>query len=576
MLSHFVRKLSALVESRRPKATARAGGLVWLFAPGAGELLGEGGPDLDAWEAAGVVEAVKRNLQRTISKARLPAGTVYVKECRANTPRAWCREILRPAKARLEFENALALRRLGIPAVEPLACGTTAGRLPGVSVLITRDQPGTTSLLTFLEERLPALPAAEAGAIRRQVVRTLAVFLARMHDKGVSHPDPHPGNLLVDFPPSRVLHYTLTDLHAVRFGKPLTWGETRANLVLMNRWFQVRAGRADRARFWRAYLAARATLPADFARGAAMARELEVATEASNHRFWAHRTGRYRADNREFRRVRARSVRGNAVYDFPDDVLLSWLADPDAVFDRPGAVLLKDSRSSTVARVVIPTRTGPREIVVKRFRWKGWLAAGKNLFRASPALRSWLLGHGLRDRGLPTPRPLAVLHRYRAGCPAEGYIAFETVPDSVGLPEAVAALPSGSVRVRRQWAERIGRLLREMHDKQVRHRDLKAPNILMQGAVDDPDNAVPVLIDLVGATASRPVPRATRVRDLARLNASFLAGSTVGRSDRLRVLRGYLRWGLHGRGDWKTWWTAIHRVTERKVAKNERAGRVLS
>ena len=530
MLSHFLRKLGSLTHRRPP---VRAGGLVWHLAPGAAKLLCPAGPDLAGWAAT---ELVKQNLQRTITRVRVPGGVIYVKRCRANTPRAWCREVLRPAKAKLEFENAMTLRKLGLPAVEPVACGTTPGPFPGVSVIVTRgDRAG--SFLDLLE----------SGVIdRRTVARELATFLARLHDAGVSHPDPHPGNLLAEPLSGGGVRFVLTDLHAVRFGPPLSWAETRTNLVLMNRWFQLRATRADRARFWKAYRSARLRMKTT----PAMARELETATAASNHRFWARRIGRYRSVNREFRRV----PDGYAVRDFPEDVLQVWFADLDKPFDRPGATLLKESRSSTVAVVELPEG---RRVVLKRFRWKGWPTAAKNLFRASPALRSWLLGHGLRDRGLATARPLAMFHRYRIGVPAEGYIAFEWV-DGIGLTEAARCNP-----------DQLGRLVRDLHDRQVSHRDLKAANILLT-------DAGPVLIDLVGATADRPVPRTTRVRDLARLNASFWQSAQVSRTDRLRVLRAYLRWGLHGRGDWKSWWKEIDAATRAKVKKNERSGRVLA
>jgi hypothetical protein len=113
-----------------------------------------------------------------------------------------------------------------------------------------------------------------------------------------------------------------------------------------------------------------------------------------------------------------------------------------------------------------------------------------------------------------------------------------------------------------------------MHDRQVSHRDLKAPNVLMAGA--DPLAAEPVLIDLVGVETGRPVPEATRVRDLARLNASFLDSPIVSRTDRLRCLRAYLAWGLHGKGDWKSWWKWVGQATRAKAERNARVGRPLA
>jgi hypothetical protein len=295
-----------------------------------------------------------------------------------------------------------------------------------------------------------------------------------------------------------------------------------------------------------------------------MARELETTTEASNLRFWTARTARYRSDNRDSRRVRGPAAAGYAVRDLPDDILRGWLADPDSPFAR--ARLLKDSRTSTVAELTIDTPTGPRAVVYKRFNLKSPVGVVKNLFRPSPALRSWITGNSVRDRGLPTARPLAQFHRTRFGVPLTGYAVFDRVPDAPGLPEAVAARP-GAVRT---WADRLGRLVRTMHARQVSHRDLKAPNVLMTAADE------PVLIDLVGVETGRPVPESIRVRDLARLNASFLGSRHVSRGDRLRCLRAYLGWGLHGRGDWKSWWRRVDEATREKADRNYRVGRPLT
>jgi hypothetical protein len=247
-------------------------------------------------------------------------------------------------------------------------------------------------------------------------------------------------------------------------------------------------------------------------------------------------------------------VKGFAVRNLPEEVVRGWLADPDGVFAQPGVTLLKDSPSSTVAEVVVPTPSGPRPVVYKRFRLKGWSGAAKNLVRSSQALRSWVVGNNVRDRGLPTARPLAVFHRRRLGVHLTGYAVFEKVPDAVGLPEAAPT---------RELARKLGRLVRRMHDREVCHRDLKAPNVLVSGGE-------PVLIDLVGVEVGRPVPDAVRVRDLARLNASFLGSTQVTRTDRLRVLRAYL-----GRGEWKSWWGRIDGATRAKAAKNARTGRPL-
>ena len=157
--------------------------------------------------------------------------------------------------------------------------------------------------------------------------------------------------------------------------------------------------------------------------------------------------------------------------------------------------------------------------------------------------------------------------------PAEGYLLTEKVPEAVGLPEAVRATRDPSLI--RIWAVRLARIIRQMHDRGVSHRDLKAPNIMLQYALTEPTQATPVLIDLVGVRASSAaVPFARRAKELARLNASFLHRPHITRTERLRFLLAYLRAGVWEM-DWKKWWRAVSSATLAKVEKNRRAKREL-
>lgn len=541
MFSHFLRKLGTLGSRPHPE-TVRVGGLVWHAADP--QLL----PHLPALFTS-PSKVVKENHQRTVLRVELPAGALYVKRIRANTPRAWAREILRPPKARLEFENAMRLRALNIPTAEPVGWAEADSFWPGESVVVTREVAGSVPLDEYLTDSLSA-------AERRRIAAGLGRLFAAMHSAGVAHPDPHPGNFLFV---QATGEFVLLDVHAVGFELLLLWSHTRDNLVLFNRWFQLRASRADRARFWRAYCEA---MPTDQRPLVPRGRggEIELHTSLSNRRFWAARHDRYLGTNRQFRRVKGKGVRGHAVRDLPDDLVRGWLADPDAVFSREGVGVLKDSKSSTVVLA--------GGVLWKRFRLKRPLDAVKNLFRRSEALRSWVFGHGLLDRHLPTPRPLFVAHRYRFGIPCEGYVAFEVVPDAVELPVAVAA--SDGIELRR-LCDVLGRLVRTLHDRGVSHRDLKAPNVLLSG----PDRR-PVLIDLVGLAVHTEVPDRLRRRDLARLNAGFLLSSEVSRTVRLRLLLAYLRAWPRRADVWKAWWRAIAAATAEKVRKNAKSGRPLA
>src|SRR5262249_3881190 len=117
-----------------------------------------------------------------------------------------------------------------------------------------------------------------------------------------------------------------------------------------------------------------------------------------------------------------------------------------------------------------------------RFNVKSWGAPLLSLLRRPPALRSWINGHGLCERCLPTARPLAVLHRRRFGLLCQGYLLTLEVPEAVELPgflDTMVSLPRPErLTVLRDRIDQTARLVRELHYRGVSHRDLKGANIL--------------------------------------------------------------------------------------------------
>jgi hypothetical protein len=541
-------------------------------------LLGPDGLRLAEWLAAGQARVVKHGPHRTVYRVRLPELDCHVKHCRVPDGRAWLRECLRPPKARGEYERCLAVAARGVATVTPLAVGEARGPGPGDSFLVTQTLDAE-PLGAFIEQTLPAFAERRRTRLGQRLAAALGRFLAHMHGAGVIHDDLHPNNLMVALDGDDEPQVYVLDLHAVRLGPPPGWRARRDNLVLLNRWCVLRVGLVDRLRFWKAYSAA--SVAASGAAGLqvwrARARELEEHTWQSNLRFWKARDRRCLENNRHYRGVRSAVASGHAVSDLDPAVLDALLADPDEPFRRPGAVLLKDGRSSTVAAFDLPTDGTPRPVIWKRFRVTSAADPWVALARRTAVLRSWVFGHGLRARCLPTPRPLLVLHRRRHGLAREGYLLIEGVPDCEELAQHVAGLGPLPAEVRRRrlrsLIEQLARLVRELHARHLAQRDLKAANVLVQPTASGP---ALWLIDLVGVTRHRFLSRRRRVQNVARLHASFRNHPLLTRTDRLRFLRTYLGWGLYGKQGWKSWWRDIACVTDKKVMKNSRNGRVLS
>ena len=559
-----------------------------------GPLLDAAGLRFAAWQEQGWLTVIKSAAHRTVWRSLLPQGSVYIKYYPLSDLRARVRQQLRPSKARTEATMALALAARGVPTITPLAIGETAG---GASYLVTLALEDTRTLREFIENDLPKLSPRERTHVRRQLARALAMLLARMHDAGVQHADLHAGNVLVRWKPeaqamdtshpslalraSMDVRLFLIDLHAVRLGPPLDWPASRDNLVMLNRWFVQRSSRTDRVRFWVEYTRRRVPCfrgpdsasdrterPAGPRKHATPTRhralELEVLTWNSCLAFWRKRDARCLGTNRYFYRLSHAGSRAWAVRDVPVDLLTRLLADPDQPFAQP-VKLLKHSRSSTVAEIELVIDGRPRRLIWKRFMVTKWSDPWLHLSRPTPALRSWINGHRLLESGLPTARPLAVVHRHHFGLPRECYLLTEQLPDTVDLHAHIAGM---SWERRRVLVDRLARLLRELHRRQLSHRDLKAANLLVG------HDGQLFLIDLVGLERWRKLPRSRQVQNLARLHASFHLHPHVSRTDKLRLLRSYLAWGLHGKASWKDWCARLaKRPSARSPETSSAAGR---
>jgi tRNA A-37 threonylcarbamoyl transferase component Bud32 len=573
-------------------------GLRWQVRPelivdGDCPLLDDKGLRLQEWLEAGQARVLKQAPHRTIYRLTLPGLDLHLKYYPLNDLRAVLRQLVRPSKARMEHDRACTVLGRGVPTIEPLALGEPARGL-GPSYLVTRTLTDTQSLNGYLENVFPLLPRARQTHIRQRLAVAVGRLLARMHDAGIVHEDLHPGNLLVHFGPEDEPTLYLVDLLMARLRSALDWPASRDNLVMLNRWFVLRSEPGDRLRFWHAYREARQTLPAGAMRGPAE-RELERDTVESNRLFWRQYDRHCVARNRHFRKLRAPGVRGHAVADLLDHFVRELLADPDAPFSRPDARILKESRSSKVVEFRVPTAQGERTVIYKRFAVTRWSDPLASLFRPAPALRSYLFGHGLRNRCLPTPRPLCVLHRSRGGMFHEGYLLTEKVGEGHDLLEYLASLrelvPGVARKRMRALTEQVARLVRQLHQRGLSHRDLKACNLLVSSdpwmhtptdrsregtaAPADPDNPQVLFIDLVGVRVLGRLSRRRRARDLARLYASYRNNPAVSRADCVRFLCTYLQWGLRGRRDWKAWWRAIARETAAKVRRSQMTGRLL-
>jgi tRNA A-37 threonylcarbamoyl transferase component Bud32 len=581
----------------------------WVRSDWRDALLGPTGLRLDEWRRQGRLTVVKRHAYRVVYRAELDQGAVYLKHYLVPGLRAKLRQWLRRGKGRNEGRRARYLNALGVPTITPVALGEQRkGGFLLENYLVTHAISESLSLQEFLEKRLPHWPQHRRPRLRRNLARELALMTARLHDHGFFHLDYHPGNILVrvgdddrprlaivDLDGLRVSHrfwqfwedlagLLKIPFEARRLSGPLTWSESRRNLALLNHSFWLGSERTDRFRFLSTYVRARKAAPPsllDFARG------IEQSTRQWAEKHWRRWGRRCQKTNKYFVTASGPRTWSVASRELDGETLRSLLADPDAPFTAEGAVLLKDSRTTTVAETTMTVGGRPTRVIYKRFNKKKWIDPFLTYFRPSRAWQAWQGAQHLASRAIPTPRNLAFVARLRRFprdlfwyLPHETYLVSVKEESAVTLAEYVlGTFPSlGPVERRTRilgMTLALARLLRTLHERSLSHRDLKAVNILVRPDHSGPGFALS-LIDLVGVRLVHPLPRHRRVQNLARLHLSLANVPGRTRTDALRFLRAYLPWGLSSRNDWKGLWRAVESCGEVKRERNRRRGRVLS
>lgn len=424
-----------------------------------------------------------------------PEGSlcVAVKWSRPVTAADRVSQIVRGGKGPREGRVLQHLQRKGIAVPPPLLFASAPA-----DVLIT----------LWLDDLVPA-PAPHAAAPGD--VRAFAGLVAALHDAGVRHRDLSASNVgLARGAP------VLIDAGGARLGPPLPRRARVSELArIANGWLGT-ARRALRQRALCAYMDACGESDVR-----AMEREISRRARALRRRFLAGRDRRPTREGRHFHFFAGGHVAQGVRAALVTDEAYENAADAWLLGDPPDAEPLKDG--GRVLRARAPSGSG--EVVLKRYERT---AKG----RLPYPIRALRRAEAFRHRHVPVPRALMAV----VGLDGRGLL----VSEALDAPNLHAFLAEGGyaalpVPARRRFLRVLGRSLRLMHDADISHRDLKAPNLLVEA---DPAGEPTVrFADLEGARIRRrPVPWTRRARDLARLDASL----TAPRTDRLRVMRAYL------------------------------------
>ncbi len=521
----------------------RRGAFRWeLIEPLARWLDGDGELPISEWLALGVATVIKSGPHRAVYRLILPQGTFYLKHYRTPDWQAVLQNVVRPAKADLEWRSARRVSELGLKTIETVAVGRR--RVLGVvtdNFLISRAIENVQPLDEFVAETLPGFESSEQCRFRQEIARRLGRLAAALHRGGILHRDLHPGNVLIQRQDNGAQLF-LIDLHALHQKRFLTRRQIARNLALLNNFFARRSSLADRCRFLKAYFEASNQRQPDQRISRDTLRFVESICRRELEKADVRGDKKWRRGNRRLIILETPPHRCRGLSGLGRVLLQSLKQNPDQlVEDWPLFSWQKSAEGDQQAVIELPYNRQTQRAVLTVFRSTG------------SARGAWEMGHALVRRKLPAAVPLLFVET-PAGRP--DYFITEEIAGAVTLKrgawELKQTLPPTKFE---DWisdvAVAVARNLQSLHEHGFHYSDITLSSLLV--ATEGPLRlwfaSLEKLRQHTGVS-----PRDVQ-KTFAQLGASLPGELGISRSARLRFLRSYL--GPRFAAEWKSYWRNI-------------------
>ncbi len=523
---------------------------------------------LDAVEQADPRTMIKNSKGRMIWVAQSPVGPLCVKEFHNYRLRDRFSAFFRGTRAHSEWHNHTQLAGRGVPVPTPILWAEQSNAPTGRrGILVSQFITPSFALSDVIDGKV-VITAQEKRRVLEQMGKTLAL----LHRAGGRHDDPHGGNILISLHPGSVQVF-LTDLQEVALKGRLGWRERLMNLGSFLGGQATRLRTVDKQRCLRAYLHLlddwRPVFRHEGEARCSMAKAVEFYAARDFRKCWRSRIAKCQEHTRHFHRFRAGDYTGWIRASWECDVLQRALDDPNGLIASDKAFVVKDTETTTVARLEIAGIETP--LFIKRYNRKDWWERTKNLFRRSRAIRVWRSAFALEILGIPTPETVCVLEHRKGPLLLESFILTRWVDQGMGLDEFYRLRYGGQVQSITQKKEKrllereVAGLFRTLHQNRISHGDLKGRNVLLDPSQGAPFS--PQFVDLDAMTIHPLRFRRSRVNDLSRLLFSlYPLASTM---SQVRFFRDYSQGNSALWAQRHRWWNAIRKRTLRKLREKQ-------
>ena len=361
-----------------------------------------------------------------------------------------------PTKGEKEFFIASQLERRDLPLPKPLGWMKRVRRGLVRESYFLSEAIGTG--VSFIED---VEKSKEPHSLSE-----LAKTVKKFQDAGLFHQDLHAGNFLW-----KGASLFLTDYHHTKMVKPLSLNKRLWNLSHLFHSLRSMWGEKERLQFLDQYFD---EMSDESEKREILFQKIYPVMDRLQRRQWRSRTKRCLKESTEFTIQKEKGIRTFRRRDFPMDRLERVMeGHRDLIREKPSCLV----KHSPEVIVSILNDAGEK-ICLKQFCYPHVWGRLKEHFRRSKGLNAWVAANGMRSRGLPTLKPLALVERKGWSGVEESTLFMEALANDLEMDRYILK-GFADLNKKRFFIKTFAAWLGGLHKMNLYHKDMKTCNILV-------------------------------------------------------------------------------------------------
>jgi len=458
-------------------------------------------------------EVIKESTWRWAAIFCLSKGRrIFFKKDKAKGWAEYVKYLFSPTKGKKEFFIASQLERRNLNIPKPL------GWLERVRRGLVRESYYLSEAIgtgvSFIEE---VVKSKEPHSIIE-----LAMTVRKFQDAGLFHQDLHGGNFLWEG-----ASLFLTDLHRAKIVESLSFNQRLWNLAHLFHSLRSTWGEREQLQFLDQYFEG---VPDGLKKREILFQRIYPTMDRLQKRQWRSRTKRCLKESTEFTVNKEKGICCFHRRDFPLDRLKRVMEKHQALVRGRSSSLVKYSPKVIVS---ILNDEGER-VSIKQFCYPYFWGRVKEHFRRSKGIKAWIAANGMRSRGIPYLKPLALLER-RNWMGLKESLLFMEAPVKDQEMDRYILKGFEDINRKRFFIKTFARWLDGLHKMSLYHKDMKTCNILVSEKEETWEFR---LLDFEDIRMDEKLNRKKLFRNFLQLNTSTPRVMT--KADRFRFFREYL------------------------------------